>query len=118
MNALEATNFDIFHGDSCDLDLRITLDGAPYYDPAMVVVFTVRESHDAVSPLLELTNSGGIALLSSAQSRWAVQIPASAVSTWPLHQSLPYDVELRTPGGGKRTVAYGFFFVYPDVTKS
>lgn len=114
-----AKRYKVFRGDTFELTLPVTLNGAVYDITGCTLFFTVKNSiNDLDTAALSQKKTGtGITHTSPTSGIANLVVPSTETELWPLNKALPYDVQLKTTANEIFTIETGFITVRPEVTR-
>lgn len=118
MQAPGVLNLDCYQGATFDYTLTWKSAGVPVNLTGYTARMQVRESYDAGTAILALTNGTGITLGGTAGT---IALTAAATATAALdgtpHKQYIYDLELVSGAGVVTRLVEGNFTIYPEVTR-
>ena len=114
-----AKRYKVYRGDTFNLTLPVTLNGAVYDITGCTLFFTIKSKITDVDPGLTQKKTGaGITHTVPASGIAVLVVPAAETEAWPLNKALPYDVQLKTSSAEIFTLETGFITVLPELTRS
>lgn len=115
-----AKRYKVYRGDTFNLTLPVTLNGAVYDITGSTLFFTVKNkvSDLDAAALTQKKTGQGITHTSPSSGIAVLAVPSTETDVWPTNKALPYDVQLKTTANEIFTLETGFITVLPEITRS